>query len=524
MKKHIFNVVGVIAAGIFFSTGISIFLEALAYLLLAVIAVGVPVGVIIFGYRLYNHHQAKRLERETVQQKQEHERQKNELELEEQKIRLNTELLNSRLIVHESLPVPLSRQLVESGVLTQQALQLAIEQIKANALPQYPELKTYNNSPTHSSPQQAVIEHQPEPEQLTEFTMPSVDDILAGLAADEYALGVNQSGEVITCKEYGLYSMSLAGMPGSGKTNSSLWIALQALRKGQGTKLLVADPHYHAGSESLGHSLSAMQSSLLAPVATDFDEIEELIGYVHSIGKERIDGKADKTPVLLMIDEFTEVCDVLGAGFVDTMRSIVRQYRKVGIYTIAAGQTWDAVSLGGNANLRRLFSSSLVHRTDRTSANMLLPRGNGDTVEALNVGQAMYRNMTTFETIQVPYCDADTVDRLLSQSSRLPVVEATSKRLPSDFQDADNGTEIIHAGSEQEAVQEVDTTAVGGVLNVKQLKLIEAKRKKMNQKQTLAFVLGCTATKGRSYQEARNELIEIELGMFSMLTGVTQSE
>ena len=97
------------------------------------------------------------------------------------------------------------------------------------------------------------------------------------------------------------------------------------------------------------------------------EEIAALIRLVDKIGRRRLQGDGDRTPVVLILDEFTNLLirkllpnDVLAA-----LPAMAMEYAGVGVHGIIIGHDWNARLLGGDlgAALRRAWSDAAARRS-----------------------------------------------------------------------------------------------------------------------------------------------------------------
>lgn len=178
----------------------------------------------------------------------------------------------------------------------------------------------------------------------------------------------------------------VAGISQSGKTTTTCFLlAQQALN---GTQFVVVDPHARAGEKALAHAIHNFP--LIAPVAVDREQWIKAIRYVNAIGQKRINGHADRSPVLLVVDEANtlfddpEICEELNL----LLKEIVRAYSKVGVNAMCIAHDWRAASTGGSTVLRDIFQARYVHRVTRQSARTLVSNDYAEAIERQSPGQA----------------------------------------------------------------------------------------------------------------------------------------
>jgi hypothetical protein len=135
--------------------------------------------------------------------------------------------------------------------------------------------------------------------------------------------------------------------------------------------------------------------------------IAAMIRLVDKIGRRRVQGDADRTPVLLVLDEFTNLVirkllpdDVLAA-----LPAIAMEYAGVGVHGIIIGHDWNGRLLGSDrgAALRRTITHRLVCRTDAQNAEFLLSNAALRRQAAgLPKGQALYWGSEAPAVIRIP--------------------------------------------------------------------------------------------------------------------------
>jgi hypothetical protein len=165
----------------------------------------------------------------------------------------------------------------------------------------------------------------------------------------------------------------------------------------------VCDPHAEAGEDSLAGTLKPLQKQFLCDTAASEENILDCLKLVDDMGKKRISGDKDRTPIILWIDELNGLLSSsLGPNIVGLLRETARAYRKVAIFLSASGHTWTASSTGGNTDLRANFASRMVHRMERQQARILLPTDMAARAEHLDVGQCILHSMKHADTVSVP--------------------------------------------------------------------------------------------------------------------------
>jgi hypothetical protein len=166
--------------------------------------------------------------------------------------------------------------------------------------------------------------------------------------------------------------IGVGGQPRVGKaTLVTLLLAQAALL---GWHIALGDPHVHK-EDGLIQRCQPLSGHCFRQAATP-EEIAQVIRFVNKIGR-RVMGDQDRTPLVLVLDEFTNLVirkllpdDVLAALPVMAM-----ECAGVGVHGIIIGHDWNARLLSGDlgAALRRAITHRLICRSDAQNAEFLLP-------------------------------------------------------------------------------------------------------------------------------------------------------
>ena len=230
------------------------------------------------------------------------------------------------------------------------------------------------------------------------------------------------------------YSVAVAGVPGSGKTVTTAYLAAQTAL--QGAKLLVVDPHGDAQG-SLAEMLLCLRQALLEPPATEEADILRVLQVARDEIARRKHG-ATGAPWVLVADEWTSlmrrarVSDLLAA----LVELVAQEGRKLGVNLLVAGQVWTVDAAGGSP-LRDAIASAVIHRSRPAQARALAPVAGRD-VAKLPPGEAMlYRTNGDLVDVIIPMttrADLEQVARMLpspttlAQPDRRPSSGATDGR------------------------------------------------------------------------------------------------
>lgn len=229
-----------------------------------------------------------------------------------------------------------------------------------------------------------------------------------------------------------LYSCAVAGVSGSGKTTTVLFLLYQSVL--HGAKIILIDPHMHEPEESLAARLTPLGKALgYRPVDDSTENVLRAVRYLSREVKRRKE-TGSKTPFLVfVIDEFNavmrngEVKDELA----ELLLSIAQEGRKFGIFAMLIGQRWSHEEIGG-AKIRSSLASSLAHRfTDENQAKLLIGSRSGAKCLELETGHYLFRDTSgALCEMVTPKTDESDIHMVLSLLGRAPV-SAPAPAMPS---------------------------------------------------------------------------------------------
>lgn len=215
--------------------------------------------------------------------------------------------------------------------------------------------------------------------------------------------------------------IGVAGQPRVGKSTAVRLLLAQAAISGW--HIAIGDPHIHK-EDGLINSTRHISGSAIRLAVTP-DEVAEMVRYVDRIGRARVNGDQDRTPVLMVIDEFTNFVlrGLLPDDVLSALPAMAMEYAGVGVHGIIIGHDWTRSLLGGDlgAALRRAVTHRIVCRCDAGNAEFLLPNAALSRQAAgLQKGQALYWGTDAPAIVAVPWlAEEDMAYAGLGQPQRL---------------------------------------------------------------------------------------------------------
>ncbi len=235
----------------------------------------------------------------------------------------------------------------------------------------------------------------------------------------------------------------IPGKPGSGKSNTAVWLANQLAANG--VKLVRME--YEAdenNAQTFINQTSHLTYADYMPYAIEQKDIENTIAAIYTLGMKRktvgtFENK-NQFPIAVMIDEITSLLsqpfdkieiitktDIENGKekrtstkrtMMDNLNDMVRMFRKANIKFIVMGQNWQA---SGNASkisaFRRNFNTVLYHKINAKDVE-LFDMATPDVrriIQKLNAGQMFYNGVTMFTPHMVKYPIINTKAAQLSQ-------------------------------------------------------------------------------------------------------------
>ena len=311
------------------------------------------------------------------------------------KIALDQNDLSTQVISLDAngLP-PISRKMIDSGLTTEAAFQIAIAYIDAQRThAPVPHTLSRTYAPHIKNDKFALVEDAPAQLEQHALVAQNFFELYQSdqLPKDKFLIGFDLEDEQPVIAGWNhLYSALIGGQSGSGKSTLIRNVLAQSAL--QGGRFAILDPHFASGDESLGASLMPLRKQMLFDVASNDNEMVQAIKYIADVGKRRLSGKdADRTPLVLIVDETTALLNRgnIAPELIGLLEMIAQETRKVGVYAMCIGQQFSAETMKTTA--RNSFVSMLSCRARRDVAR--IQSGNiqfAKLAEQLTVGQAVW--------------------------------------------------------------------------------------------------------------------------------------
>lgn len=197
--------------------------------------------------------------------------------------------------------------------------------------------------------------------------------------------------------------IAVGGQSRSGKSTTVALLIAQAALMGWDVALCDPFPHKPDGLISLCRPLSGgVFRQAGAP-----DEIARTIQLVDKIGRRRLEGDRWEKPLLLVIEEFSNIVirGMLPAATLDLLPAMAMAYAAVGVHGVIIGHEFSRALLGEKygATLRRACTHRIAHRLAPDAAEFLLPSAAyARQVVELQPGRALLWGDDSPQLIAVP--------------------------------------------------------------------------------------------------------------------------
>lgn len=320
---------------------------------------------------------------------------------------------------------------------------------------------------------------------------PSLESILLALA---------DGGERITVPAKALCHVALVGSTGGGKSNllRLLLPQLQAC----GARVVLADPHFTPLDPETGEDWRPIVSRLHMAPAVAPAEIAALLAYLtDELGRRielRREGKKWGPPLFLALDELPVIADQV-EGAVDELGRLLREGRKVSLYSVGASQSMLVKVIGGDSSAREAYRTAFYVGGDLKSATVLLDLAQREIAEgALGEGVAYLRSRATSPArlVRVPYASNAGVAGLLEVGSGFQTASSEGQEAPAGKPD----------GSQMEATAHQATRSS---IRPEAARAIDMFRAGLDLPEIVKELRGVKSSQGRTYQEAAREVQQL---------------
>jgi hypothetical protein len=225
-----------------------------------------------------------------------------------------------------------------------------------------------------------------------------------------------------------LGSMFIVGMSGAGKTSAAVVLAVQTAL--DGGALLVGDPHAHEEEESLAGRVGDLKRRFMLPVAVSDDEILEVAQRAAEIAKRRLGGDSDRSPIFLMIDEWTALLrGPRGTALEEALFTIGLEGRKVNVNAALFAQL-STIEMAGT--VRSVATTTFAFRTRPDQARYAIGEKVNVDIRRYADGQCyLMARRESFPSVQIPWISPPEMAAVGAELRALP--QSASRALPERF-------------------------------------------------------------------------------------------
>jgi energy-coupling factor transporter ATP-binding protein EcfA2 len=230
-------------------------------------------------------------------------------------------------------------------------------------------------------------------------------------------LGLGPGGERLTVPASALCHVALCGATGGGKSNLLRLLLAQLIA--MGGRVVLADPHYAPFDPASGDDWRPIASRLHLAPAIKPAEIAGLLGWAVDELARRLElrhaGQPFGPPLFVAYDELPVIVDSVKEA-PDQISKLLREGRKVGIYTVGASQEFLVKTIGGSSAVRDCYRTAFYVGGDLRSASALLDMPQRQIAEGeLHTGLAYLRSQATApaQLARIPYASNEGITALL---------------------------------------------------------------------------------------------------------------
>jgi len=184
--------------------------------------------------------------------------------------------------------------------------------------------------------------------------------------------------------------LAVSGDSGSGKTSTLRFLLAQCAMNG--AALILCDPHGRKNQQSLVQSCGPLAESFLIPPAIAWNEIHDAVATVDRIGRNRLGGADDTTPIVLVLDEFNDTATNMPDFKIvaNLLNNIGRSYRKTGITCFLVVHNWR-VNTWKDGTLKDATQGVIFHRMSKSEAKLFVADpAISQQIAFLPAGDALY--------------------------------------------------------------------------------------------------------------------------------------
>ena len=270
-----------------------------------------------------------------------------------------------------------------------------------------------------------------------------------------------------------------------------------------GARVVLADPHYTPFDAESGEDWRGIAARLHLAPAVSASEIGALLAYMGEELDRRLEkrraGQKFGAPLFLALDELPVIADTVD-GSAERLGRLLREGRKVGLFTVGAAQSFLVKVIGGDSSAREAYRTAFYVGGDLKSATALLDVPQRDINEgAVGQGVAYLRSVATAPAclVRVPYASNSAIAGLLEPTSQ-PTSYGFNQAAPEAGTEA--GTEV---GSSNQLPRQPHATN----WTAEEALILEALRGHQTPGEVAESIAGSRG--GRKYQLATAQVAEV---------------
>jgi hypothetical protein len=215
-----------------------------------------------------------------------------------------------------------------------------------------------------------------------------------------------------------------------------------------GARVCLADPHHAPYDPESGDDWRPIVQRLYRPPAVTPGEIGDLIALLTDELDRRLEqrrmGQRWGAPLFLALDELPVIADSV-PGAVEGLGRLLREGRKVSLYSVGASQSMLVKVIGGDSSAREAYRTAFYVGGDLRSASALLDVPQREIPEgALTTGMALLRSKVTSppRLVRVPLASNGAVRGLLGAGDVDVAPTSWAPRDPGHFAPARSPIEV----------------------------------------------------------------------------------